>query len=56
VVGDTDPFPPGEERSLTVTLEPGAYVLVCDVVQEREGQEPIVHYQQGMGKAFEVTE
>ena len=56
VVGDTDPFPPQEERALTVTLAPGSYVLICDVVQEIEGQETVVHYQEDMRAAFEVTE
>ena len=55
VVGDTNPFPAEQERTLTLTLEPGSYVLLCDVVQEIEGEEPVIHYQKGMFAAFEVT-
>jgi hypothetical protein len=55
VVGDTDPFPAQGQRVLTLTLVPGSYVLLCDVVQEIEGEEPVIHYREGMHAAFEVT-
>ena len=34
----------------------GSYVLVCDVVQQVEGDEPVIHYQKGMNAAFQVTQ
>ena len=49
-------FPPGPEiGSATVDLGPGKYVLICNVVVERNGQ-VVSHYRQGMRAAFEVTE
>jgi hypothetical protein len=42
--GDTPP-------PLTVSLEAGSYVLICNIVEE-EGQDTIVHYQQGMRTGF----
>lgn len=46
VEGDTDPFSPGDERELTVTLEAGRYVLLCNVAG---------HYELGMRIAFTVN-
>lgn len=43
VIGRTDQFGNGEEKKLTVTLQPGNYVLLCNVVG---------HYQLGMHAAF----
>lgn len=37
--------------TLTVTLDAGSYVLICNIVEE-EGAETIVHYQQGMRVGF----
>ena len=44
----------GSEKSLTVTLEPGTYVLICNVVQTTSGT-TISHYAQGMRVAFTIT-
>ena len=44
------------EEELTIDLASGAYVLVCNVVQERPDGELVSHYNQGMRAAFEVTE
>ena len=46
VEGDTDPFSPGGERELTVNLEAGSYVLLCNVAG---------HYELGMRIAFTVN-
>ena len=46
---------PQQQKSLTVTLEPGAYVLVCNVVQQTATGEPIIHYEKGMHVAFTIT-
>ena len=45
VEGDTEPFASGGERELTVTLEAGSYVLLCNVAG---------HYELGMRIAFTV--
>jgi len=45
-------FPPGETQSLTVDLEAGNYVLICNVYTESEQES---HYQEGMRVAFTVT-
>ena len=44
--GDTPP-------PLTVSLNAGSYVLICNIVED-EGDETIVHYQQGMRTGFTV--
>ena len=43
------------EKSLTVNLEPGKYVLICNVVQTTNGQ-TVSHYAKGMHIAFTVTQ
>jgi uncharacterized cupredoxin-like copper-binding protein len=43
----------GDTPTLTVTLDAGSYVFICNIVQE-EGGETIAHYQQGMRVAFTV--
>jgi uncharacterized cupredoxin-like copper-binding protein len=43
----------GDTPSLTVNLEAGSYVLICNIVEEEDG-ETIVHYQQGMRTDFTV--
>jgi uncharacterized cupredoxin-like copper-binding protein len=40
-------------HTLTVSLEAGRYVFICNIVEE-EGQDTIVHYQQGMRTGFTV--
>ena len=37
--------------TLTVTLDAGSYVLICNIVED-EGADTIVHYQQGMRVGF----
>jgi uncharacterized cupredoxin-like copper-binding protein len=41
----------GDTPTLTVTLDAGSYVFICNIVEE-EGGETISHYQQGMRVAF----
>jgi uncharacterized cupredoxin-like copper-binding protein len=43
----------GDSPHLTVSLDAGSYVLICNIV-EKEGDEKIVHYQQGMRMGFTV--
>jgi uncharacterized cupredoxin-like copper-binding protein len=54
VIDEIEEFAPGGEQSLTVDLPAGAYVLLCNIVQQ--SGEPVSHYQRGMFAAFEVTE
>jgi uncharacterized cupredoxin-like copper-binding protein len=44
----------GDTPSLTVTLDSGSYVIICNIVEEEAGGDIIVHYQQGMRVAFTV--
>jgi plastocyanin len=51
VIGEIEEFPPGETQSATFDLEAGAYVFICNVFEEAEGE---AHYEQGMRTAFTV--
>ena len=52
-VDETEPINPGQKTTLSVDLEPGRYILVCNVGEETGGQE-IRHFAQGMRAAFTV--
>jgi hypothetical protein len=54
VLGEIEEFAPGGTESASFDLEPGNYVLICNVLHE-EGGETERHYQLGMRTAFEVT-
>ena len=43
----------GRSPTVFVSLDAGRYVLICNIVEE-EGDETIVHYQQGMRTGFTV--
>lgn len=45
-LGEVPETPEGESGSVTLDLDPGAYVLVCNIAD---------HYEQGMRAAFTVT-
>jgi hypothetical protein len=47
---------PQQSKSLTLDLEPGTYVLVCNVVQQTADGQTISHYEKGMHVAFTITE
>lgn len=52
-VGEVEAFPPGEECTGTFDLEPGRYVLFCNLIhEEEEGVEN--HFQEGMATEFVV--
>jgi uncharacterized cupredoxin-like copper-binding protein len=52
VIDEIEDVPVGETMSLTVALEAGSYVLVCNIWDEGEGE---AHYRLGMRSAFTVT-
>jgi uncharacterized cupredoxin-like copper-binding protein len=54
VVGEIEDIEVGATASLTLDLEPGSYVLLCNLVEEEDG-ELESHYQMGMWIGFEVT-
>ncbi len=47
VIDEIEPFAPGAQQSISVNLESGAYVLICNLPG---------HYQMGMRTSFTVTE
>lgn len=49
VVDEIEEFESGGTEELTVKLDPGKYVLLCNIVEEDES-----HYQEGMHAAFSV--
>ncbi len=53
VVDEIEDIPVGETQELTVTLEAGNYVLLCNIYSADEDE---AHYQMGMRTAFEVTD
>jgi hypothetical protein len=54
VLGEIEEFAPETEGTLMLDLEAGAYVLICNVVEEEDGAIES-HYDLGMHTAFEVT-
>ncbi len=54
VVDEIEDMEAGSSEELTVDLEPGSYVLACNVVEEEDG-ETEAHYAEGMHTAFEVS-
>ena len=55
VIGEIEEFAPGGTESSSFDLEPGNYILICNLVHEEESGEVHRHYQMGMRTAFEVT-
>lgn len=51
VIDEIEDLPVGETQSLTVDLEAGAYVLICNIYDEAENE---AHYAEGMRTAFTV--
>ena len=52
VVDEIEDIPVGQTQELTVTLEAGKYVLLCNIYDETEKE---AHYKMGMRIAFDVT-
>ena len=55
LVGRTGDIPTGESERLTVTLEPGEYLLSCDIVEVIDG-EAVSHTIQGMAVEVRVVQ
>jgi uncharacterized cupredoxin-like copper-binding protein len=53
VIGEIEDIATGSTETLTVDLEAGSYVLLCNIVEE-EGGDTLVHYQLGMRTGFTV--
>jgi hypothetical protein len=51
VVDEIEDIPVGENPSLTVDLDSGSYVLICNIFDEQEQES---HYQEGMRTGFTV--
>jgi plastocyanin len=51
VVDEVEDIPSKESRELTVSLDAGNYVLICNIVEEEDG-EPESHFQEGMRVNF----
>ncbi len=51
VVDEVEEIPVGGSASLTVELDTGSYVLICNIYDEEEQE---AHYAQGMRTAFTV--
>lgn len=53
LVDEIEPFSAGSQASIALDLEPGAYILLCNIADD-EGGEIESHYQEGMFAAFTV--
>ena len=54
-IDEIEDIPVGETQTLTVDLDAGKYVMICNIVEEPDGEtEGEAHYEQGMRAAFTV--
>ena len=53
IIGEIEEFPVGETESATFDLDSGDYVLICNIVEEEDG-EIEAHYELGMRIGFTV--
>ncbi len=51
VIDEIEDIPVGDTQSVTVDLEAGSYVLICNIYDETENE---AHYAEGMQTAFTV--
>jgi hypothetical protein len=51
LMGEIEDIPVGETMSVTLALDPGSYVLICNIYDEDEQES---HYQEGMRTGFTV--
>ena len=55
-IGEIEDVLTASEKQATFDLEPGAYVLFCNITEEEPTGELESHYEEGMHTAFVVTE
>lgn len=53
-IGEIEEFPGGEQRTGTFDLEPGTYVLFCNVTEIEDDGEVESHFAEGMATTFAV--
>lgn len=54
LIGEIEPFAADSSGSTVLDLEPGSYVLICNILEEEDDGTKESHYQQGMRTAFTV--
>jgi uncharacterized cupredoxin-like copper-binding protein len=54
VLAEVEEIEAGETAELTLDLEPGDYVLLCNIVEEEEDGEVESHFAEGMHATFTV--
>ena len=54
-IGEIEDIEPKAKESVTFDLDPGDYVLFCNVVDD-ETDPPISHFQKGMSAQFTVSQ
>jgi uncharacterized cupredoxin-like copper-binding protein len=54
VLAEVEEIDAGETAELTLDLEPGDYVLLCNIVEEEEDGEVESHFAEGMHATFTV--
>jgi uncharacterized cupredoxin-like copper-binding protein len=52
LIGEIEDIPVGETQSVTLDLEAGNYVLICNIFDEDEQE---AHYQEGMRTTFTIS-
>jgi uncharacterized cupredoxin-like copper-binding protein len=52
LIGEIEDIPVGETKSVTLELEAGSYVFICNIYDEDEQES---HYQEGMRTSFTVS-
>lgn len=54
MVGEIEPFAAGTDASIVFDLQPGNYLLICNIVEEEANGDLESHYQEGMAAALTV--
>jgi uncharacterized cupredoxin-like copper-binding protein len=54
IIDEIEPFAADSTEEITLDLEAGSYVLICNIVELPPGEEPESHYENGMFTAFTV--
>ncbi len=52
LIGEIEDIPVGETKSVTLELEAGNYVFICNIWDEEEQES---HYQEGMRTSFTIA-